>query len=99
MIIAGADVVGDQTGEGEHNYIAMIFASEEIVNKIHNNVGIKEIHMIKLEENEKKQVIQNLNMSYDDCISFCLHVERQHTVEYIENHPRLNKKCKPKRKM
>jgi hypothetical protein len=99
VIIAGSDVVGDQTGEGEHNYIAMIFADEDIINRIHKDVGIKEIHMVKLEEREKKQVIQNLNVTYENCMSFCLHVERQHTVDYIEKHPRINNKWKPKNKI
>lgn len=91
MLIAGSDVSGIQ-GLGEQSYISFIVGTQEAINSMHKNTGVKKIHMIRLDENEKNNVINALDFCRPDVNAWCFYVERQNIVNNIFNHPRFKKK-------
>lgn len=98
MIIAGSDVSGNEIN-GQHGHIAFVVGHEESINALHKEIGIKEIHMMRLDEVDKKQVIQNLDFEKYGIKAWCFHVGRQHTVDSIYEHVKLHPKNKRKDKI
>ncbi|HEX5457253.1 MAG TPA: hypothetical protein VFX64_02575 [Candidatus Nitrosotalea sp.] len=98
MIIAGSDVSGNEI-DGQHRHIAFVIGHEESINTLHNEIGIKEIHMMRLGEADKKQVVQNLDFKKHGIKAWCFHVGKQHTIDAIYEHVRLHPKNKRKDKI
>lgn len=90
MIIGGADVSGNTVGGGQHRYIAIVIGKEESINRIHNKIGLKEIHMVRLDAQQKLTVKQNLDFRSDEILVLCIEVERQHIIDLIFSHARLH---------
>ena len=89
MIIAGSDVSGNTRGGGQKRYIAIVIGTEERINKIHKDIGIKEIHMSELTPNQREKVYRKLNFNRSDIVAWCLDVEKQNIVHGIFKHTRL----------
>ena len=96
MLIGGADASGDRRTEGERNYLALLIGTEERIKKIHKDIGIDRIHMSELSESQRQRVHNNLDFNHDDIQVWCFHVQKQHLVEYMLNHPKLIYLKKPK---
>jgi len=75
MLVGGADVSGDNKREGQRNYIAFLVGTQEIINKIYNDIGINSIHMSELSEKQRMQVHHNLNFDSNGIHVWCLHVQ------------------------
>lgn len=98
MLVAGADVSGDEK-KGQARYVAFIVGREEDINSQHNYLGIKEIHMIRLDHMERKQVIEGLDFRRYNLKAWCFYVDRQQTVDTISNHPKLHPKNRRREKI
>ncbi|MEX0764724.1 MAG: hypothetical protein WD033_06130 [Nitrosopumilaceae archaeon] len=98
MLIAGSDVSGDEDN-GQTRYIAFVIGNEEDINSLHNDIGINEIHMVRLDEKEKKHVIKTLDFKKYNIRAWCFHVGRQRTIDAIYNHQKLLPKNKRKDKI
>jgi len=96
MIIAGSDVSGNVRRGGQKRYIAFVVGTEERVNKIYKNIGLKEIHMAKLSDPQREYVYQKLNLQHSEILAWCFEVEKQNIVHYIFNHPRLHPRTRSK---
>lgn len=94
MILAGSDVSGNTVGGGQHRHIAFLVGKEESINTIYNKIGLKEIHMVRLTDTQKENVYRLLDFSTNDILAWCFHVEKQNTVDYIQNHEKLHPKTK-----
>jgi hypothetical protein len=94
MIIGGADVSGNTIGGGQHRYIAIVIGKEEIINRIHSKIGLTEIHMVRLDAQQKSSVRQNLDFKSDEILVLCIEVERQHIIDLIFSHARLHPKTR-----
>jgi hypothetical protein len=95
MLFAGSDVSGDEN-DGQIKYIAFIVGKEEDINSQHNDIDINEIHMVRLEPQEKKQVIERIDFESYNLKAWCFYVDRQQIVDSIFNHIRLHPKNKRK---
>lgn len=96
MLIAGADVSGNTRGDGQSRHIAFVLGTPESINRLHNQIGLREIHMVDLDESKRKQVLENLEFTENDIIAWCLNVERQKIIDYITTHEKINPKNKQK---
>ncbi|MGI0056897.1 MAG: hypothetical protein ACREAK_05930 [Nitrosarchaeum sp.] len=96
MLIAGSDVSGNTIGGGQHRHISFLIGSEESINKLYNDIHLKEIHMVRLTESARKHVQQKLDFRGNDVFAWCFHVEKQHIINHIANHERLHPKNKPR---
>lgn len=94
MIISGADVSGNTVGGGQHRYIAIVIGKEESINRIHSKIGLTEIHMVRLDAQQKSTVRQNLDFKSDEILVLCIEVERQHIVDLIFKHAHLYPKTR-----
>ncbi|MDE1826975.1 MAG: hypothetical protein KGH83_05235 [Thaumarchaeota archaeon] len=88
MLIAGADVAGNKTS-GEHRIIAFVVGTEESTNQLYKKIGLREIHMSKLSERDRKRVIDNLEFNDGERFAFSLIVEKNKTVHIT--HERMKK--------
>ncbi|MGI9566124.1 MAG: hypothetical protein ACR2LL_03805 [Nitrosopumilus sp.] len=93
MIIAGADASGDEKN-GQRRYISFVVGTKEKINSLYDEIGLREIHMVRLDEKQKERVIRILDFTKSDILAWCLKVDKQHIVDYMYNHPRLNNKHK-----
>jgi len=99
MIIVGADVIGD-SDISQHQFIGLVFGTEEAVNRLHNKIGLnKEIHMRELTEKQQNQVYQRIDFTDNEIEVWCLNVERQNIINAIKNHEHLNPKFKMGKKI
>jgi len=96
MIIAGSDVSGNVRRGGQKRYIAFVVGTEERVNKIYKDIGLRKIHMAKLSDAQREQVYQRLNLQHSKILAWCFEVEKQNIIHYIFNHPRLYPKTRSK---
>ncbi|MGH2612084.1 MAG: hypothetical protein ACRDFB_03420 [Rhabdochlamydiaceae bacterium] len=88
MLIAGSDVAGNRY-DGEHRVIAFVIGTEESINNLYNKIGLKSIHMSKLEEVDRKKVTDNLEFRDGERFAFSLMVEKIKTVH--STHERMKK--------
>ena len=95
LILAGADVSGNEF-DGQRRYLSFVIGTEEKINSLYKEIGLKQIHMIRLDEKQRKHVINTLDFTKSDILALCLEVDKQFIVDYIYNHPRLNHKHRPK---
>lgn len=98
MIIAGSDASGNEI-DGQHRYIAFVIGHEESINALHKEIGIKEIHMMRLDDVDKKQVVQNLDFKRYGIKAWCFHVGKQRTIDSIYEHVKIHPKNKRKDKI
>lgn len=94
MIIGGTDVSGNTVGGGQHRYIAIVIGKEESINRVYGKIGLAEIHMVRLDAQQKSTVRQNLDFKSDEILVLCIEVERQHIVDLIFKHTRLHPKTR-----
>ena len=87
MLIAGSDISGIQ-GRGEQLYISLVIGTQEVINTLHSNTGVEKIHMIRLDDKQKNDVINALDFCRPDVSAWCFYVERQNIINNIFNHPR-----------
>jgi len=97
MIIAGSDVSGNEE-DGQSRHIAFVIGSEESINALYNEVGIKEIHMVKLSSEQRSQVVQKLDFKKHGIKAWCFHVGKQRVTDEIYAHIRLKPKNQRKEK-
>ena len=98
MIIAGSDVSGNEN-DGQSRHIAFIIGQEESINAIYKDIGIKEIHMVKLSAEQRTHVVQKLDFKKYGIKAWCFHVGKQRITEEIYEHIRLQPKNKRKDKI
>jgi hypothetical protein len=98
MLIAGSDVSGD-VNKGQHRHIAFVVGKEESINALHNEIGIKEIHMLRLEEREKRHVIQTIDFQKYNIKAWCFYVNKQNAINSIYSHTKLRPKNRMKEKV
>lgn len=98
MLLAGIDVSGD-TKLGDARHIGFVVGTEEAVNSLYNKIGLKEIHMIRLDDTQKNHVQRTLDFTSNNIRSWCFYVERQNIVNNIFNNSRLKKKPGAKSKI
>jgi succinate dehydrogenase flavin-adding protein (antitoxin of CptAB toxin-antitoxin module) len=91
MLLGGIDASGISQ-INEYSDIGFIITTEEIINSIYSDIGLKEIHMVRLDKIQKEHVIKILNNQKNDILAYCFHVERQNLVNNIFNNPRYKKK-------
>ena len=56
MLLGGADISGTERS-GPDNHAALIIGKEESINRIHNAIGIEQIHMSRLRAKKRTQVL------------------------------------------
>ena len=98
MIIAGSDVSGD-VNKGQHRHIAFVIGKEDDVNSLHKKIGIREIHMLRLEDWEKTHVIQTIDFEQYNIKAWCFYVNKQNVINSIYNHQKLRPKNRMKEKV
>ena len=91
MLVGGSDGSGIPN-VGEQMFISLIVGTQDAINSMHENTGVKKIHMTRLEENEKINVINALDFCRSDVNAWCFYVERQNIINNVFNHPRFKKK-------
>lgn len=94
LLIAGTDTSGSEV-VGQRKFISLVVGKDETLNAMFNRIGLRQIHMIRLEENEQNHVIDTLRFSAD-VAAWCLTVDKQRIIDYIFHHEQLNNKHKPK---
>ena len=92
VVIIGADVSGNITGDGQSRHIAVVIGTEESVNKIYQKIGLVRIHMSSLSRSKRQNIFQELKFDNDDLLGMCLNVERQKTIDYIVCNAKLHPK-------
>ena len=98
-IIVGADVSGNVCPGGQAKYIALVFGTPDSIERIHQRIGIPEIHMTLLGKPKRRRIIQNLDLNDEDLVVACLHVQRQGIIEEILSDPRFKTRNTPKEKL
>ena len=96
VVIIGADVSGNITGDGQSRHIAVVIGTEESINKIYQKIDLARIHMSSLSRSKRQNVFQELKFDNGDLLGMCLNVERQKTIDYIVCNAKLRPKNKPK---
>lgn len=99
MLVAGSDVSGNTIGGGQHRHIAFIIGEESSINSLYNKIGLDEIHMVRLDESRRTEVIQKLDFTRYDIRAWCFYVEKQNVIDYIYNHNKLARKTRSKEKI
>lgn len=99
MLLLGADVSGNLTGDGQSRHIGLVLGTEENVNRMYRNLGLsKKIHMVAMSKLQRKTVFQNLEFN-DKLLGLCLNVEKQKTISSIINDPKFNPLTTPKSRL
>ncbi len=99
MVIIGADVSGNITGDGQSRHIAVVIGTEESISKIYQKIGLTRIHMSSLSSSKRQKIFQELKFGNDDLLGMCLNVERQKIIDHIVCNTKLRPKNKPKFKI
>lgn len=63
-----------------------LLLAQEKINSLYDEIGLKEIHMVRLDEKQKERVIRILDFTKSDILAWCLKVDKQHIVDYMYNH-------------
>src|SRR5438132_7076263 len=84
-LVAGSDVAGNKKN-GEHRVIAFLIGTEEDINSLYNQIGLKKIHMSELTEPVRNRVIEKLDFKGKNIFVFSLIVEKNKTVHQIHDH-------------
>ncbi|MEX0656420.1 MAG: hypothetical protein WD154_02605 [Nitrosopumilaceae archaeon] len=91
MLLGGTDVCGDDE-HGQHRIIAIVMGTHDAINALRNNIHVKEIHMSKISEKARIEVMQKLDFRNNDLFALSLEVEKVKTVKEI--HERNKQKDK-----
>lgn len=92
--MAGTDTSGSEA-VGQRKFISLVIGNEEQLNAMFNRIGLRQIHMIRLEETDQEHVLNSLRFS-SEITAWCITVDKQRIIDYIFHHERLNNKHKPK---
>lgn len=95
MILLGTDVSGHFDTDRHGRYIAVVFGTEEGINRAYRRIGVKQIHMTTLRKTEQDMILDRLKFD-NDVVAVCAYVELQQTIDCITNDPAFG--TKPTRK-
>ena len=98
MIVAGCDEVG-KNDYSQHDHISLVLGTEDAINSLHNDIGLKKIHMREFSDSKKNRVIKKLDFTKNNLFAMCLHVEGQKIIQDFMNSPKLKKKPQSKEQM
>ena len=82
MLIGGADVSGSNA-DGPENHVALVVGKEDAINRIYNKIGISPIHMRLMSDETRTQIRSNLDLSSEEVIVWCFHVDRRNIEKAI----------------
>ena len=82
--------------DGPESHVALVVGKEDAINRIYNNIGVKHIHMSRMSESQRDQVRANLDLSSDEIIAWCFHLDRRNIEKAIRERMKYGKKRKPR---
>lgn len=85
MLLAGADINGDD--DGQFRYVAIVIGTPTAINTLFNKIELKTVEMKKLKKHQRKRVAKSMNFSGKEFLALCLKIDRQKLINYITTHP------------
>ncbi len=90
MLLAGADVSGED--DNQHKIISIVIGTRDSLYSLHKNIGLKKIHMQKLNNKKRAQVIDRITFEHDERISLSFLVNKINLVHEIHEHKKIKNK-------
>ncbi|HJJ22592.1 MAG TPA: hypothetical protein OQH54_02605 [Nitrosopumilus sp.] len=90
MLLAGADVSGDDGNQ--HKIISIVVGTRDSLYSLHKNIGLKKIHMQKLDNKKRAQVIDRITFDHIDRIALSFLVNKINVVHEIHDHKKRKNK-------
>jgi len=92
MIVAGTDVSGYDSHEGQHKIISIVIGPEEDIGELHGNIGIKKIHMKDLKRTKRDKVKKSMTFKSDRILGLSLVVGKNRIVHGIHENQKTKER-------
>jgi len=90
MLLAGADVSGEDGNQ--HKIISIVIGTRDSLYSLYKNIGLKKIHMQKLDNKKLAQVIDRITFDHDERIALSFLVNKMKLVHEIHEHKKRKNK-------